>query len=103
MKESTVICGGCDKKAARVEDGKPVYPLEDGKPGCVVCYFKTKKPIQRLCPQCQRPKNHHPDEDEQFTVAGNSVCENCYYEGLGEIVEKHPITSPRSGHGSAAG
>lgn len=28
-----------------------------------------------------------------------SYCDDCYYEKLGELVEQHPITSPRVRHG----
>lgn len=41
-----------------------------------------------LCPICKE------NQAGDLRIDGHRVCEDCYYEGLGELVEKSPIINP---------
>jgi hypothetical protein len=47
-----------------------------------------------VCPLCEKPIiDEHPDEVRMFD--GKQVHTDCYFQKLGEVIENHPITSPR--------
>jgi len=47
------------------------------------------------CPECKGDFDTHPDE-QQYTINGRPVCSDCYFNELGEEIEKHPIGTPRA-------
>ena len=53
------------------------------------------------CTICHQPIQEHPEEAK--TINSKPVCDDCYYEKLGELVEESPIVSGRCGHGAVAG
>ncbi len=47
-------------------------------------------------PKCPRCKNEIVDDGtNRHKIGSELVCEDCYYEALGELIEKHPIGLPR--------
>jgi hypothetical protein len=53
--------------------------------------------LTETCAKCERPDNGALPAS--FPDAGERVCEDCYFEALGALVEKHPIGWGSSGHG----
>lgn len=49
--------------------------------------FEAYKPKEWKCPSCQQPLDAL-DRQEPYP---NGWCSDCYYEALGEEIEKHPI------------
>jgi hypothetical protein len=47
-----------------------------------------------LCPKCKRPLQLSSG-DELMEILERGYCDDCYYEMMGEEIEKHPICSPR--------
>lgn len=45
---------------------------------------------KRVCSIC---KSHLDLQESRLTDLGE-VCEDCYFEALGELIEQHPICSP---------
>jgi len=60
-------------------------------------YYKTQAQAGKTCHACNRVL--------QESVTGNRptsdgpVCSDCYYELLGQVVERHPITTARAHRG----
>ncbi len=63
---------------------------------------KIKKKIEQLrkelpepqkCSRCPKPlfEIHESTDTEPYQIAGKPVCKECYFEALGDEVEKHPI------------
>ena len=53
-----------------------------------------KKDNNQKCPKCKTPLQSI-SSDEYLEILQRGYCDNCYYESLGEEIEKHPIYSPR--------
>jgi len=57
----------------------------------------TPEQIAKLFPvprcDCGEEITEHPDE--WYRISGRAVCSDCYFNGLGEIIEEHPIYVPR--------
>ena len=47
------------------------------------------------CPKCQHPLEGLMSGDELLEILQRGYCDDCYYEAMGEEIEKHPICSPR--------
>jgi hypothetical protein len=47
------------------------------------------------CPKCKRPLEGLMSGDELMEILKRGYCDDCYYEAMGEEIEKHPICSPR--------
>jgi hypothetical protein len=46
------------------------------------------------CYVCHGPIEEHPDEPG-YRISGKRVCGDCYYDGIGKLIEKHPIACAR--------
>lgn len=62
--------------------------------------------MKTLCSECR--KNHAPfgvdlntnESKPVYTIDGKATCEDCYFSGLGDLIEKNPIHTPgRTGRG----
>lgn len=54
--------------------------------------------LPETCPECKGPLRDGEGEPVQ-RKNGIRICDGCYYEQLGEIIEKNPIVSGRCGYG----
>lgn len=57
--------------------------------------FHTPRPVSLCGCGCGQPM---PDPSEQYTMGGKYVRADCWYDKMGEEIEKHPILSPRLRH-----
>jgi len=59
-----------------------------------IAYHKAQGAAQsgQLCPLCKRRYQAH---GERYRIGDQEVCESCYFDGLGELVEAHPIGGGR--------
>lgn len=55
-------------------------------------YLKRRKPVN-VCCVCGTDLDTHIDGFHN--VPAGLFCNGCYYDALGNEIEKHPITSPR--------
>ena len=46
---------------------------------------------KNLCPEC---KINQITQDDCNCIDRKRVCDDCYYDALGEAIEKHPIFTP---------
>ena len=53
--------------------------------------------MKHTCTNCNTEFELHSDL-EPHKFANKTVCEECYYKLAGDIVEQHPIVSPRHIH-----
>ena len=46
-----------------------------------------------ICPRCKKeiPRGEEPQGELPHQSEGEIVCSDCYFEAMGEEVEKHPI------------
>ncbi len=49
-----------------------------------------KLSLEEKCPKCSQPLDRHPEEYQQYTIKKIPVCEDCYFDALGDLVEKSP-------------
>jgi len=75
--------------------GIPLSKLSDRR-----VFRKLQKSVSSIgkCGICKKPiTDVHPDEVRMIKIGGKSkpVHDDCYFEKLGDEVEKHPICSPR--------
>lgn len=49
-----------------------------------------KLSLEEKCPKGNHPLGRHPDESQQYTIKKIPVCEKCYFDSLGDFVEKSP-------------
>ena len=46
------------------------------------------------CDICGEDIHFQCNDDDPKRISGKPVCEDCYYERLGEMMEQHPIGFP---------
>lgn len=46
------------------------------------------------CSECECDIYLQCSDDDPYKISGKPVCETCYFDKLGEVVEKHPIGFP---------
>jgi hypothetical protein len=49
--------------------------------------------FETICVSCRKPIL---DANKSQEVAKGFMCDNCYFEEWGNLVEQHPIVSPRN-------
>ena len=56
--------------------------------------------MSKICPKC-KTEVLIPSEEMRNKVDNTFVCDDCYYESLGSVIELHPVPKPipRRGHG----
>jgi hypothetical protein len=43
------------------------------------------------CTVCNKEIRLQCNDDEPYKISGEPVCRDCYFEGLGKVIEEHPI------------
>lgn len=55
--------------------------------------LEKRIPAHERCSTCPNPLFNYSvsNDEEPYRISGLPVCKECYFDALGEVVEKHPI------------
>ena len=83
MKHSTQLEVIPGVQGESIQTNPPLFDPERDLPGGLL-------PSSPICPKCHQSITG----DEEHTIKGERVCDDCYYGELGEEVDDHPICRP---------